>query len=73
MESMPQYQREVKLRFRGVGIEGLVKMERRRADAALAEVERERSASATTAEEAMAMIQRLQREKNSIEIATNQQ
>lgn len=51
----------------------LVKMERRRADAALAEVERERAASATAAEEAMAMIQRLQREKNSIEMAANQQ
>ncbi|KAG6414933.1 hypothetical protein SASPL_122312 [Salvia splendens] len=51
----------------------LVKMERWRADAALAEVERERAATATAAEEAMAMIQRLQREKNSIEMAANQQ
>ncbi|KAL1557857.1 protein FLOURY 1-like [Salvia divinorum] len=50
----------------------LVRMERRRADAALAEVERERAASATAAEEAMAMIQRLQREKNSIEMESNQ-
>ncbi|XP_042005971.1 protein FLOURY 1-like [Salvia splendens] len=51
----------------------LVKMERRRADAALAEVERERAASAMTAKEAMEMIQRLQHEKNSIEMAADQQ
>ncbi|KAG6385962.1 hypothetical protein SASPL_154845 [Salvia splendens] len=51
----------------------LVKMERRRADAALAEVERERDASAMTVEEAMEMIQRLQHEKNSIEMAADQQ
>ncbi|KAG6432994.1 hypothetical protein SASPL_104596 [Salvia splendens] len=50
----------------------LVKMERRRADAAVAEVERERAASATAAEEAMGMIQRLQREKNSIQMGYNQ-
>ncbi|KAG6397615.1 hypothetical protein SASPL_143785 [Salvia splendens] len=72
MESMPLYQREAKLRFGGVSIEEIGE-ERRRADAALAEVEREKAASAMAAEEAMAMIQRLQREKNSIEIAANQQ
>ncbi|KAL8540513.1 hypothetical protein ACS0TY_001951 [Phlomoides rotata] len=50
----------------------LVKIERSRANAAVAEVVKERAASATAAEEAMAMIMRLQNEKSSIEMESSQ-
>lgn len=50
----------------------LVKSERQRAEAALAELKKERSAAGTAAEEAMSMILRLQREKSSIEIEAKQ-
>lgn len=49
-----------------------IKMERRRSKAARAEVERERAASGTAVEQAMAMIQRLQIEKSSMEMEWNQ-
>ncbi|KAG8364164.1 hypothetical protein BUALT_Bualt19G0098600 [Buddleja alternifolia] len=49
-----------------------IQIERRRANAAFEELEKERAASATAAEEAMAMILRLQREKSSIEMESNQ-
>lgn len=50
----------------------LVKIERNRANVAYAELEKERAASATAAEETMAMILRLQNEKSLIEIEANQ-
>ncbi|KAI3448220.1 hypothetical protein Pfo_004885 [Paulownia fortunei] len=46
----------------------LIKIERRRGNAACTELEKERAASATAAEEAMAMILRLQNEKSLIEM-----
>ncbi|CAA0806728.1 Protein of unknown function- DUF593 [Striga hermonthica] len=48
------------------------KIERRRANAALAELAKERAASASAAEEAMAMILRLQNEKSLIELESSQ-
>ncbi|XAR72417.1 hypothetical protein NMG60_11019043 [Bertholletia excelsa] len=50
----------------------LVKIERQRAEAAYLELEKERAAATTAAEEAMAMILRLQSEKSSIEMEANQ-
>lgn len=50
----------------------LVKIERQRANAANAELEKERMAAASAAEETMAMILRLQSEKSSIEMQANQ-
>lgn len=50
----------------------LVKTERQRANAANAELEKERMAAASAAEETMAMILRLQSEKSSIEMQANQ-
>jgi hypothetical protein len=50
----------------------LVKIERLRADMAHAELEKERMASASAADEAMAMILRLQNEKSSTEIEAKQ-
>lgn len=50
----------------------LVKIERLRADMAYAELEKERMASASAADEAMAMILRLQNEKSSTEIEAKQ-
>lgn len=50
----------------------LVKIERKRANVAYAELEKERAASATAAEETMAMILRLQNEKSLIEMEANQ-
>lgn len=50
----------------------LVKIERRRANAAYTELEKERTASSSAADEAMAMILRLQSEKSSVEIQSNQ-
>ncbi|CAI9773207.1 unnamed protein product [Fraxinus pennsylvanica] len=49
----------------------LVKIKRKRANAAYAELEKERAASATTADEAMAMISRLQNEMSMIEMESN--
>ncbi|KAL8541746.1 hypothetical protein ACS0TY_002853 [Phlomoides rotata] len=50
----------------------LLKIERRRAKAAIAELAKERAASATAAEETMAMILRLQNEKSLIEMESSQ-
>ncbi|CAL0334362.1 unnamed protein product [Lupinus luteus] len=50
----------------------LVKVERQRYHAACAEIEKERVAASSAAEETMAMILRLQSEKSSIEIQANQ-
>lgn len=50
----------------------MIKMERRRAIAASLELEKERMAASSAAEEAMSMILRLQNEKSSIEIQANQ-
>ncbi|XP_023552476.1 protein FLOURY 1-like [Cucurbita pepo subsp. pepo] len=50
----------------------LVKIERKHKKEALEELEKERMAAATSAEEAMAMIFRLQHEKSAIEIQANQ-
>ncbi|KAG6761224.1 hypothetical protein POTOM_034431 [Populus tomentosa] len=50
----------------------LVKIERLRADMAHAELEKERMASASAADEAMAMILRLQNQKSSTEIESKQ-
>ncbi|KAK4401800.1 protein FLOURY 1-like [Sesamum angolense] len=50
----------------------LIKIERQRANAAQAELAKERAASATAAEEAMAMILRLQNEKSLIEMELSQ-
>lgn len=50
----------------------LVRKERNRANAACADLEKERMAAASATEEAMAMILRLQSEKSAIEIAATQ-
>ncbi|KAK6135650.1 hypothetical protein DH2020_030615 [Rehmannia glutinosa] len=50
----------------------LLKTERHKANVALAELAKERAASSSAAEEAMAMILRLQNEKSSIELESNQ-
>ncbi|KAJ4716756.1 myosin-binding protein 3-like [Melia azedarach] len=50
----------------------LVKIERQRANMALMELEQERMAAASAADEAMAMILRLQSGKSAIEIEANQ-
>ncbi|KAK7272286.1 hypothetical protein RJT34_28786 [Clitoria ternatea] len=50
----------------------MAKIERRKANAACAELEKERTAAASSAEEAMAMILRLQSEKSAAEIQANQ-
>ena len=58
--------------FDVMALRKLVKIERQRANSSYAELEKERMAAASAAEEAMAMILRLQREKSSIEIQANQ-
>ncbi|XVE66634.1 hypothetical protein DITRI_Ditri08aG0093900 [Diplodiscus trichospermus] len=58
--------------FDVMALRKLVKIERRRAKAACQELEKERIAAASAADEAMAMILRLQSEKSSIEIDANQ-
>ncbi|KAJ7968332.1 Methylmalonate-semialdehyde dehydrogenase [Quillaja saponaria] len=58
--------------FDALALRKLVKIERKRANAAYAELEKERMAAASAAEEAMAMILRLQSEKSSVEIQANQ-
>ncbi|KAK6945837.1 GTD-binding domain [Dillenia turbinata] len=55
-----------------VVLRNMIKIERHRADTACLELEKERVAAASAAEEAMAMILRLQNEKSSIEIQANQ-
>uniref|UniRef100_A0A5B7BX67 GTD-binding domain-containing protein n=1 Tax=Davidia involucrata TaxID=16924 RepID=A0A5B7BX67_DAVIN len=55
-----------------MALKKLVKIERRRANAACLELEKERTAAATAVEEAMAMILRLQNEKSLIEMEASQ-
>ncbi|CAK7330383.1 unnamed protein product [Dovyalis caffra] len=55
-----------------IALRRLVKIERLRADMAYAELEKERMATASAADEAMAMILRLQNEKSSAEIEAKQ-
>ncbi|KAJ9174992.1 hypothetical protein P3X46_013579 [Hevea brasiliensis] len=59
--------------FDAIALRRLVKKERHRADMVYTELEKERMASASAADEAMAMILRLQSEKSSMEIEANQQ
>ncbi|CAK8530356.1 unnamed protein product [Lathyrus sativus] len=58
--------------FDVMSLRKLVKMERQRYAAACAEIDKERVAASSAAEEAMAMILRLQNEKSSVEIEANQ-
>lgn len=58
--------------FDVMALRKLVKIERQRANEAQTELEKERMAAATAAEEAMAMILRLQNEKSCIEMQANQ-
>lgn len=58
--------------FDVMSLRKLVKMERQRYAAACAEIDKERLAASSAAEEAMAMILRLQSEKSSVEIEANQ-
>lgn len=58
--------------FDVVKLRELVKIERKQKKEALEELEKERMAAATAAEEAMSMIFRLQHEKSAIEIRANQ-
>ncbi|XP_061370862.1 myosin-binding protein 3-like [Gastrolobium bilobum] len=58
--------------FDVMALRKMVKMERQRFNAACAEIEKERGAASSAAEEAMAMILRLQSEKSSVEIQANQ-
>ncbi|KAB1206695.1 hypothetical protein CJ030_MR7G013558 [Morella rubra] len=58
--------------FDVMALRKLVKIERQRANAAYIELDKERMAAASAAEEAMAMIFRLQSEKSSIEMQANQ-
>ncbi|XP_014508248.1 probable myosin-binding protein 6 [Vigna radiata var. radiata] len=53
-------------------LKNFVKMERQKANAACADLEKERTAAASSAEEAMAMILRLQNEKSAVEIQATQ-
>ncbi|CAJ1961368.1 unnamed protein product [Sphenostylis stenocarpa] len=55
-----------------MSLRSLVKAERQRFNAACAEIEKERGAAASAAEEAMAMILRLQSEKSAVEIQAKQ-
>lgn len=57
--------------FDVLSLRKLVKIERQRGSEARAELEKERMAAASAAEEAMAMILRLQNEKSSTEIQAN--
>jgi hypothetical protein len=50
----------------------LVKIQRKKANVAVAELEQEQTAASSSAEEAMAMIHRLQNEKSAAEIQANQ-
>lgn len=67
-----QEQNDEDLEFDVTALRKLVQMERRRANTACLELEKERMASATAAEETMAMILRLQNEKSLIEMEANQ-
>ncbi|KAF4376343.1 hypothetical protein G4B88_000031 [Cannabis sativa] len=58
--------------FRVISLRKLVKIERKRAKKARNELDKERMAAASAAMEAMAVILRLQREKNTIEMEANQ-
>ncbi|MBA0631657.1 hypothetical protein Godav_000512 [Gossypium davidsonii] len=58
--------------FDVMSLRKLVKIERRRTKAAYRELEKERTAASSAANEAMAMILRLQNEKSSVEIDANQ-
>ncbi|KAH1030934.1 hypothetical protein J1N35_043108 [Gossypium stocksii] len=58
--------------FDVMALRKLVKIERRRTKAAYRELEKERAAASSAADEAMAMILRLQNEKSSVEIDANQ-
>ncbi|KAI3439243.1 uncharacterized protein J3R85_004964 [Psidium guajava] len=58
--------------FDVLALRKMVKMERRRAIAASVELEKERIAAASAADEAMSLILRLQSEKSSIEMTANQ-
>ena len=58
--------------FDVVSLRRMVKAERQRLNAACAEIEQERGAAASAAEEAMAMILRLQSEKSAVEIQAKQ-
>ncbi|OIT29358.1 myosin-binding protein 3 [Nicotiana attenuata] len=58
--------------FDVLSLRKMVKIERQRANAACLELEKERMAAATAAEETMAMILRLQNEKSLVEMEANQ-
>ncbi|TKY59433.1 Myosin-binding protein 2 [Spatholobus suberectus] len=58
--------------FDAMTLRKFVKMVRRKANAACADLEKERTAAASSAEEAMAMILRLQNEKSAAEIQATQ-
>ncbi|XP_047160987.1 probable myosin-binding protein 5 [Vigna umbellata] len=58
--------------FDVMSLRRMVKSERQRFNAACAEIEKERGAAASAAEEAMAMILRLQSEKSAVEIQATQ-
>ncbi|XP_009781825.1 protein FLOURY 1-like [Nicotiana sylvestris] len=58
--------------FDVLSLRKMVKIERQRANAASLELEKERMAAATAAEETMAMILRLQNEKSLVEMEANQ-
>ncbi|KAL9257448.1 FLOURY 1-like-like protein [Drosera capensis] len=58
--------------FDVIALRKLVKVQRRRVDAAQVELKKERMASASAADEAMAMIMRLQNEKSSLRIRVNE-
>lgn len=58
--------------FDVLSLRKMVKMERHRANAARLELEKERMAAATAADETMAMILRLQNEKSLVEMEANQ-
>ncbi|KAK4340076.1 hypothetical protein RND71_041538 [Anisodus tanguticus] len=58
--------------FDVLSLRKMVKIERRKANAACLELEKERMAAATAAEETMAMILRLQNEKSLVEMEANQ-
>ncbi|XP_059313823.1 protein FLOURY 1-like [Lycium ferocissimum] len=58
--------------FDVLSLRKMVKIERGKANAACLELEKERMAAATAAEETMAMILRLQNEKSLVEMETNQ-
>lgn len=71
-EDQKQFNREDDDEFEIQWLRRMLEMEKQRADAACLELEKERAAAASAAEEAMAMVFRLQSEKSAIDMEAHQ-